>query len=57
MKAGVIVCLCGLTLYAPIELSRLIVAYGLDFPLICELSAIWVLYLLAIITLCKVVRV
>ncbi len=57
LKVLVIVFICLLTLYAPIELTRVIVAWGLDAELIAELSIFWVLYLIAILILIKVVRV
>lgn len=44
-----ILIVCLLTLYPPVELTRLIVAYGLDTELILELVALWVLYLSGIV--------
>lgn len=57
MKVTLLVIICLLTLYAPLELSRLIIRYGLDIELIGELSIIWVFYLAAMGILIKVVRV
>jgi len=57
MKATVLFLICALTLYAPLELSRLIWNYGLADGRAFELCFIWVLYLVAIIVLTKVVRV
>jgi len=57
LKVLVISLLCLLTLYAPIELSRMIMKYGLELALVFELSLIWVFYLAAIVILTKVVRV
>lgn len=56
-KALVIALICWLTLYAPIELSRLIIEYGLEFGTTAELCSIWVFYLIAIAVLIKVVKV
>ena len=56
-KVLVIVLICWLTLYAPIELSRLILAYGLQFGTTAELCSIWVFYLIAMAVLIKVVKV
>ena len=57
MKMLLIVWLCFFTLYSPLELSRLIFAYGLSSARIFELCFIWVLYLLAVVILARVVRV
>ncbi|MBA7637573.1 hypothetical protein ES703_45219 [subsurface metagenome] len=57
LKALVVTLICLLTLYAPVELTRVIVAWGLDAELLAELSIFWALYLLAILILIKVVRV
>ena len=56
MKIAVIMWLCLLTLYAPIELSRLILDCGLCPKLVFELAMIWFLYLVAVATLIKIVR-
>lgn len=56
-KVLVIVGICWWTLYAPIELSRLIIEYGLEFGTIAELCSIWVFYLIAMAVLIKVVKV
>ena len=57
MKVALIMLICFLMLYAPLELSRLIWNYGLADGRAFELAFIWVLYLGAIVVLTKVVRV
>jgi len=44
------------TLYAPVELSRLIIIYGLSPVHIFEISGIWIFYFLAIFIFVKEVR-
>lgn len=56
-KALLITLVCFLTLYAPIELTRVIIVWGLTAKFVIEISVIWVLYLGAIAILTKVVRV
>jgi len=50
----ILICLC--VIYAPIELSRLILASELNTALIIELCGIWVFYLMALTILSKEVR-
>jgi len=57
MKALIISGLCLLTIYAPLELSRLIILAGLEPEFIGELFFMWVFYLSAIAILIKVVKV
>lgn len=45
-----------LTLYAPLELSRLIIQYGLELDTIIELCLMWAAYLGAITLLILAVR-
>jgi len=45
-----------LVIYAPIELTRLIVAYGLKPELIFEIVCIWALYLVAILIVYKLTK-
>jgi hypothetical protein len=47
----------GCTLYAPIELTRLILFYGLTPATICELGFMWSLYLIVIGLLGKILGV
>lgn len=58
MRKGLVITLvCLLTLYAPLELSRVIIVYCLKPSTIFELCFLWVFYLGAIIFLTKVVKV
>ena len=43
--------ICG-TLYAPLELTRYIVAFGLTNQLIFEIIFIWVLYVISMSIVC-----
>jgi len=56
-KVSLIALICVLTLYAPAELSILIVNYGLNIGRIFELCFIWVLYFGAVSILIKVLRI
>ena len=49
--------ICIMTLYAPAELTRVILAYGLDYELITEIVLMWLLYLGAIFFIAKVMKV
>ena len=48
LKSLLILLICLLTIYAPVELTRLIIAYGLSGKLIFEVGFVWFLYVTAI---------
>jgi len=56
-KKGLLIFLiCLLTIYAPIELTRVIVAWGLTSQFVFELTFVWLFYSLAIFTISATVR-
>ena len=55
MRGLLILLVCLLTLYAPIELTRIIINWGLSGRFIFEVCFMWFLYALAIFTLSVVV--
>ena len=55
MRGLLILLVCLLTLFAPIELTRIIFNWGLSGRLIFEVCFIWFLYALAIFTFSVVV--
>lgn len=57
MKTLVMALVILATIYAPGELTRLIVKYGFTFDTTLELVAIWFMYLVAMGTLIKVLGV
>jgi len=57
MKALVIILISLLTIYAPLELSRLIIVYKGASSFFCELFLIWSFYLIALKLLILKVRV
>ena len=57
IKTLVIAILGLLTAYAPLELTKLIIEYGLTWEFIGELTFLWFCYLGALIILTKVVKV
>ena len=48
--------ICFLTIYAPIELSRVIVRWGLAAEFIFELAFIWLFYSLALFIILVIIR-
>jgi len=48
--------ICLLTIYAPIELTRVIVAWGLNVQFMSELVFMWLLYGLSIFTISVIIR-
>jgi len=48
--------ICFLTMYAPIELSRVIVSWGLAAEFILELVFMWLFYGLAVFTISVMVQ-
>jgi hypothetical protein len=57
LKALVIALICALTLYPLAELTRVIVVYDFRLGTIFEICIMWVLYLVAMVTLTRVVKV
>lgn len=57
IKAIVIFLIVCLTIYSPLELSRMIFAYSLDLEFMLEFGLIWASYIAAIAILIKVVKV
>lgn len=57
LKVVLIILFCSLTFYAPMELSRLILWYELDFKFIFELCYIWITYLIALAIIAKLIKV
>ncbi len=55
MRSLLVLLVCLLTLYAPIELTRVIINWGLSGRFIFEIGFMWFLYALAIFTLLVVV--
>ena len=58
-KTVVILLLVLLSIYSPVELSRLIIIYGVQygfFNLDFELAIIWICYISMVIILAKVIR-
>ena len=55
MRILLILLVCLLTLFAPIELTRVIINWGLSGRLMFELCFMWFLYALAIFTFSVVV--
>jgi len=56
MRRWTVILICLLTIYAPLELSRLIINYGLEPALIFELCWLWLFYFIAVKILTKEVR-
>jgi len=56
IKGLLILLICLLTVYAPIELTRVIVAWGLTNQFIFELTFVWLFYSLAIFMISATVR-
>jgi len=48
--------ICFLTIYAPIELSRVIVSWGLAAEFIFELTFLWLFYGLALFIISVIIR-
>lgn len=55
MKGLFILLICLLTIYAPLELTWVIVDWGLSDPLILEMCLMWLLYAMAIFIISAVV--
>lgn len=57
IKIALLIFICLLTVYAPLELSKLILnyGYGLNFSRSFELCAMWVFYLVAIIIIAIII--
>lgn len=55
MRGLLVLLVCFLTMYAPIELSRVIVNWGLTAEFIFELILMWILYGLAIFIISVIV--
>ncbi len=55
MRGLLILLVCLLTLYAPIELTRVIIVWGLSGRFILEVCFMWFLYALAIFVFSAVV--
>ncbi len=55
MRGLLILLVCLLTLFAPIELTRVIINWGLSGRFIFEVCFMWFLYALAILTFSVVV--
>ncbi len=47
-KSLLLLLICSLTIYAPIELTRIIIAYGLSGEFIFEVCFVWSFYAIAI---------
>jgi len=56
MKVVILVIVCALTLYSPLELTNLIFKYGPFDGRVFELVFIWVTYIVAVSILIKVVK-
>ena len=56
MKGLLVLLICMITIYAPIELTRVIVAWGLAAQFIFELTFVWLFYGLAIFMMSVIVR-
>ena len=48
LKSLLVVLICLLTVYAPIELTRVIIAWGLSSQFIFEIAFVWLFYALAL---------
>ena len=55
LKCLLALLICSLTAYAPLELTRVIVAYGLSGKFIYEVCFIWFFYAIAILLVSAVV--
>ena len=55
MRGLLVLLVCFLTMYAPIELSRVIVNWGLTAEFISELILMWIFYGLAIFIISVIV--
>ena len=53
-KSLVLLLICSLTIYAPVELTRVIIAYGLSGKLIFEVCFVWSFYAIAILLISAV---
>ena len=56
MSGLLILLICFLTIYAPIELSRVIVEWGLATEFILELVFMWLLYGLALFIISVIIQ-
>ena len=56
VRGLVVLLICFMTIYAPIELSRVIVVWGLAPEFILELAFMWLLYSLAVFIISLVAR-
>ena len=56
MKGLLILLICLLTIYAPIELTRVIVAWGLAPQFMFEIAFLWLFYGIAIFVIAVKVR-
>jgi len=56
MRSLLILLICFLTIYAPIELSRVIVNWGLAAEFIFELAFMWLFYGLALFIISVIVQ-
>jgi len=56
MRGLLILLICFLTIYAPIELSRVIVNWGLAAEFIFELAFMWLFYGLALFIISVIVQ-
>lgn len=56
IKGLMVVLICLLTVYAPIELTRVIIAWGLTTQFIFELAFVWLFYALAIFMISATLR-
>ena len=56
LKSLLVVLICLLTIYAPIELTRVIVAWGLSSQFIFEIAFVWLFYALALVIISIGVR-
>ena len=57
LKGLMVLLICILTVYAPVELTRVIIAWGLTNRFIFELAFVWLFYSLAILMISAMIRV
>ncbi len=57
MKALLIALVCLFTIYAPLKLTIVIIAYGLSPKFVIEIAFMWVFYLAFLAILIKVAKV
>ena len=57
IKGLMVLLICILTVYAPIELTRVIIAWGLTDRFIFEVIFVWLFYSLAILMISAMIRV